>query len=412
MDQVRSMPKRKIAVFTGNRAEYGLQYPILKAVDAHPQLDYQLLVSGAHLDDNFGRTLDEIRSDGFRIDAEVKIEMCPDSKVSTANAIGSGVLAISRALETFMPDIVVVYADRFEGFAAVIASTQMNIPTAHVEGGDLTEGGALDDSVRHAMTKLAHLHFTTNQQATNRILAMGEEPWRVHTVGFPAIDLISEGRYASQGEVVERLSLDLARPIVIFTQHSVTTEFEEAAAQLDPSLSALRRLAARGVQIVVTYPNNDAGGRTIIAGLTALAGERVPGIQVHRSLGRSLYHGVLALARTAAVRVACMGNSSSGIKETPAFGCPTVNIGSRQDGRLRGRNVIDTGYDDDEIVAAVNRCLEDEVFRETCRTTDNPYYLGDAGKKIASVLADVPINQALLRKAMTLNGEVRDGWYR
>ena len=406
------MTKRKVAVFTGNRAEYGLQYPILKAIDKHPGLEYQLLVSGAHLDNNFGRTLDEIRLDGFRIDAEVKIEMDADSRISTAQAIGSGVLSISRVLDKFRPDIVVVYADRFEGFAAVIAATQMNIPTAHIEGGDLTEGGALDDSVRHAMTKLAHLHFTTNQQATNRILAMGEEAWRVHTVGFPAIDLIAEGRYASADEVVGSLALDLARPIVLFTQHSVTTEFEQASAQLLPSLSALRKLADRGVQIVVTYPNNDAGGRAIIARLAELKDASVPGIQFHRSLGRHLYHGVLALARNTEIKVACVGNSSSGIKETPAFGCPTVNVGSRQDGRLRGNNVIDTDYNDNEIADAIHCCLYDEAFRNVCRTTHNPYYLGNAGEKIATVLASVPINQALLRKAMTLKGETREGWYR
>ncbi len=406
------MNRRKVALFTGNRAEYGLQYPILKAVNEHPELDYQLLVSGAHLDNNFGHTLDEIRNDGFRIDAEVKIEMGVDSSISTAQAIGSGVLAISRALEKFRPDILVVYADRFEGFAAVIAATQMNIPTAHVEGGDLTKGGALDDSVRHAMTKLAHLHFTTNQQATNRILAMGEESWRVHTVGFPAIDLISEGRYALPEEVAERLCLDLARPIVLFTQHSVTTEFEQASAQVQESIKAMQTLATQGAQVVMTYPNNDAGGRTIIACFTTLEGALIPGIQIHRSLGRYLYHGVLALARDPAVKVTCAGNSSSGIKETPAFGCPTVNIGSRQDGRLRGDNVIDTGYDDQEIVAAITRCFQDKAFRKMCQISDNPYYLGDAGKKIARILATVPIDQTLLRKAMTLRGEIREGWYR
>ena len=222
------MSKRVIAVFTGNRAEYGLQFPILRAVDRHPDLKYRLLVSGAHLDANFGHTLDEIRNDGFHIDAEVRIEMDATSLFSTAQAIGSGVLAISQALADIKPDLMVVYADRFEGLAAVIAASQMNIPTAHVEGGDLTEGGALDDSVRHAMTKLSHLHFTTNEQATNRILGMGEEAWRVHTVGFPAIDLISEGRFAQRHEVEERLGLDLSRPVVLFTQHSVTTEFDQA----------------------------------------------------------------------------------------------------------------------------------------------------------------------------------------
>lgn len=406
------MKKRTLAIFTGNRAEYGLQFPILKAVDEHPELDYRLLVSGAHLDDNFGRTLDEIRDDGFRVDAEVKIEMNVDSSIATAQAIGSGVLSISRVLEKMSPDIMVVYADRFEGFAAVIAATQMNIPTAHIEGGDLTEGGALDDSVRHAMTKLSHLHFTTNQQATNRILAMGEEPWRVHTVGFPAIDLISEGRFASEREVVERLGLDLSSPIVLFTQHSVTTEFEDAAMQVAPSLEALRELAGEGVQILLTYPNNDAGGRAIISGLEKFCKAGLKGVQLHRSLGRSMYHGVLALARNPAIRVACVGNSSSGIKETPVFGCPTVNIGSRQQGRLRGNNVIDADYGRSEVGVAVRKCLYDEAFRNQCRTTDNPYYLGGAGKKVASALADAPLGQKLLRKAMTLRGERQNGWYR
>lgn len=406
------MTKRKVAIFTGNRAEYGLQYPILKAVDEHPKLDYKLLVSGAHLDSEFGRTLDEISNDGFRIDAEIKIEMGADSKISTAQAIGSGVIEVSRALEVARPDIVIVYADRFEGFSAVIAATQMNIPTAHIEGGDLTEGGALDDSVRHAMTKLAHLHFTTNQQATNRILAMGEEPWRVHTVGFPAIDLISEGCYGTPAEVVNNLSLDLARPVLLFTQHSVTTEFEMSVEQLEPSLLAIKSLAAEGVQIIITYPNNDAGGRGIISRLNSLKGESIPNIFIHQSLGRYLYHGVLALARDTQNKIACAGNSSSGIKESPAFGCPTVNIGSRQEGRLRGENVIDVGYDTQEIFDAVMRCFKDEDFRYKCRIANNPYYLGDAGKKIASVLANVPLNQKLLRKAMTLKGESLNGWFR
>lgn len=405
------MKKRKIAVFTGNRAEYGLQFPILKAIDAHPELEYQLLVSGAHLDDNFGHTLNEISQDGFSVSHEIKIEMDVDSTIATAQAIGSGVLSISKALNELKPDIMVVYADRFEGFAAVIAATQMNIPTAHIEGGDLTEGGALDDSVRHAMTKLSHLHFSTNQQATNRILGMGEELWRVHTVGFPAIDMISEGNYATADEIKESLNLDLTKPIVLFTQHSVTTEFEKAAEQIQPSIEALKQLAAEDVQVILTYPNNDAGGRTIIQSLNSCGYESIPNIQLHQSLGRYLYHGVISLARISDVKVACVGNSSSGIKETPVFGCPAVNIGSRQQGRLRGQNVIDAGYDKNNIVDMVKKCLFDKDFKELCHTTDNPYYLGDVGKKIASVLADTPLDQQLIRKVMTLKGGAKNGWY-
>lgn len=406
------MSLRTVAIFTGNRAEYGLQYPILRAVNKHPDLDYRLIVSGAHLDANFGRTLEEIRNDGFKIAAEVKIEMDAGSLFSTAQAIGSGIIEISKALAELKPDMMVVYADRFEGLAAVIASSQMNIPTAHIEGGDLTEGGALDDSVRHAMTKLSHLHFTTNQQATNRILGMGEEAWRVHTVGFPAIDLISEGRYAQSEEIVDRLGLDLSRPVVLFTQHSVTTEFDHAVSQLEPSLSALEQAAREGIQVILTYPNNDAGGRQIIERLEAFRDRKIPNTQVHRSLGRNLYHGVLALAKNPSVRIACVGNSSSGLKETPAFGCPTANIGSRQEGRLRGMNVFDAGYDSAEIGSAIRRCLFDEDFRQLCRTAENPYWLGDAGPKIAKVLAEVALDQSLIRKKMTLKGEIRDGWFR
>jgi len=406
------MKKRIIAIFTGNRAEYGLQYPIIRAVDAHPALDYKLLVSGAHLDPNFGNTLDEIRKDGFRIDGEVKIEMNAGSLLATTQAIGTGVMSISKILNELRPDMMVVYADRFEGFAAVIASTQMNIPTAHVEGGDLTEGGALDDSVRHAMTKLAHLHFTTNEQATNRILGMGEESWRVHTVGFPAIDLISDGCFATPIELVAKLGLDLSRPIVLLTQHSVTTEYEKVGFQFKSTLQAIEDMASKGVQIVITYPNNDAGGKTIIELLTKLSHRNLANIQIHKSLGRHVYHGLLALARDSSVKIVCVGNSSSGIKETPAFGCPTVNIGSRQEGRLRGVNVVDVEYDSFCIEKAMQKCFHDKSFRNLARNGKNPYYLGQAGDKIARVLATVPLDEKLIRKRMMLRGEKREDWYR
>jgi UDP-N-acetylglucosamine 2-epimerase len=172
------------------------------------------------------------------------------------------------------------------------------------------------------------------------------------------------------------------------------------------------RTGSRQASGAVYAALNDAGGRSIIATLAELEKKRLPNVQFHTSLGRSMYHGVLALAWDRKVRVACVGNSSSGIKETPVFGCPTVNIGSRQEGRLRGCNVIDAGYCAEAIVSSVERCLHDEAFRATAHATDNPYYLGGAGKKIADVLAEVPIGQKLLRKSMTLTGEVRSGWYR
>jgi UDP-N-acetylglucosamine 2-epimerase (non-hydrolysing)/GDP/UDP-N,N'-diacetylbacillosamine 2-epimerase (hydrolysing) len=280
----------------------------------------------------------------------------------------------------------------------MITGTQMNVPTAHIEGGDYTEGGALDDSVRHAMTKLAHLHFATNQQAVERILRLGEEPWRVFDVGQPSLDLIGAGIYATPAEVVDALGLDPARPVVLFCQHSVTTEFDQAAAQVRPSLEALARLAGEGYQVIITYPNNDAGGRQIVEELERLRG--TPGVTIAKSLGRHRFHGVLHLIGRGG-RGCFAGNSSAGIKETPAFGCPAVNIGSRQQGRLRADNVIDTPYDAGEIFTAIRRSVEDEDFRRRCATCVNPYGAGNAGPRIAEVLATVPIDARLVRKKMT-----------
>jgi len=391
--------KRKIAVFTGNRAEYGLLYPVLKAMAVHPCIDYYLLASGAHLQEDFGYTVQEIERDGLRVYAEVKIDMCADNLFATAQAIGSGILSLSRILRDLEPDMLLVYADRFEGFAAVITGTQMNIPTAHIEGGDITEGGALDDSVRHAMTKLSHLHFTTNEYAAERVRKLGEEPWRVFNVGFPAIDLISDGVYATAPELEERYGIDLGKPMVIFTQHSVTTEYEKAGEQVKPSLEAIKTLAKEGIQIIVTYPNNDAGGRMIITEIERLKEERLNNIFLYKSLGRYYYHGFLHLCG-GSYRGVCVGNSSSGIKETPAFGAPVVNIGSRQKGRLRAENVIDTGYNSKEIVAAIRKSLYDDEFRRQCSSCDNPYGMGNSGKKIVEILATIALNLKLLQKKM------------
>jgi len=392
------MTRRRIAVFTGNRAEYGLQYPILRALHGDPRVETFLLAGGAHLEENFGKTVAEIEHDGFQVYRQVEIRMAHDTLFATAQAIGTAILSLSAILDELRPDFLVVYADRYEGFAAMITGTQMNVPTAHIEGGDYTEGGALDDSVRHAMTKLAHLHFATNQQAVERILGLGEEPWRVFNVGQPALDLIAAGLFASPEQVCCELKLDRSRPIVLFCQHSVTTEFEQATRQVSPSLEALRRLAGEGWQVVATFPNNDAGGRHIIEEMKTLDG--IPGVVVRKSLGRHLFHGLLNVIGRVG-RGAFAGNSSAGIKETPAFGCPAVNIGSRQQGRLRATNVLDVPYDAQAIEAALRRSATDETFRHQCATCDNPYGAGNAGPKITEVLATIPINAELLRKRMT-----------
>ena len=394
------MQKRKIAIFTGNRAEYGMQYPIIKAIAKDKRFKYYLLVSGAHLDEKFGRTINEIENDGFDIYAKTDIFIKGDSLFDTAQAIGKGILNISKILKKIKPNVFIVYADRFESFAAMIAGTQMGIPTAHVEGGDITEGGALDDMVRHAMGKLAHIHFTTNEQASFRLKKMGEEPWRIFTAGLPAIDLIKEGKYASSKLLERKYNISVQRPLVVCTQHSIATEFKNAIRQVRPVLSALLRLDKEGVQVIMTFPNNDAGGIRIMREIERIIKHKKSSIQVFKSLGRFDYHGLLNICGRVG-RGVCVGNSSSGIKETAIFGCPVVNIGNRQKGRLRADNVIDVGYSEGQIYNAIKKCLEDENFRKKCSRCHNPYYRGGAGKKITGILAKIPLNLRLIQKKLT-----------
>ncbi|MHC4538580.1 MAG: UDP-N-acetylglucosamine 2-epimerase [Planctomycetota bacterium] len=390
--------RRKIAIFTGNRAEYGLQYPIISAIARHPKLEYYLFVGGAHLDEDFGYTKREIEEDGFTVWREIKAETKADDLLSTTQAIGHIILNLSEALSKLEPDVLVVYADRFEGFAAVIAGSQMGIPVAHIEGGDITKGGALDDYVRHSMTKLSHLHFTTNKEAARRIEKLGEEKWRIFNTGYPLIDLIKQKKFATLQEIQQKLPLDVEEPIIILTQHSITTELEDVTLQIRPSLEALEFYSRKGVQVIITYPNNDAGGRRIIKEVERVS--KRSNIIVVPHLGRHLYHGILNLCGKEGLGV-CVGNSSSGIKETPAFGCPFVHIGSRQEGRLRSTNIIDTGYDKDQVVKAIEKSLFDRKFREECRKCKNPYGKGDAGKNIAETLANIRIDRNLIQKEMT-----------
>jgi UDP-hydrolysing UDP-N-acetyl-D-glucosamine 2-epimerase len=403
--------KRLVAVFTGNRAEYGLQFPILMAIKKNPSLNYRLIVTGAHLDSEFGQTVKEIKKDGFNVHAKIKLKNVQESQSSTALYISQIINDLSKELKKIKPDIFLVYADRFEGLAAIITSTQMNIPTAHVEGGDITQGGALDDSVRHAMTKLSHFHFTTNKEAKNRILSMGEEKWRVFNVGFPGIDLFKSSLYATKQELLKKYNINHIDPIILFTQHSVTTEFQKAKKQLEPSIQALMELSKNKVQILITYPNNDVGGKLIKNTINKLNIRKKNNINILQSMGRYNYHGVIALCKTHGTKVVCVGNSSSGIKETPFFGCPTVNIGSRQLGRLRASNVIDVDYNKKQILSAIKKCIYDKKFILKCKKTKNPYGGGNSGKLIAKILNTIDLDQEkVLRKKMTLKGIIKRGW--
>jgi UDP-hydrolysing UDP-N-acetyl-D-glucosamine 2-epimerase len=394
--------KKRIAIFTGNRAEYGLQVPILRAISDHPGLEYYLIVSGAHLDPVFGLTVKEIENDGFTIHEKIDIGNGGTDLISTSEIIGNAIIKLTKVIKKCKPDIFLVYADRFESFAAAIASSQTNTITAHVEGGDVTEGGALDDNVRHAMTKLSHLHYVTNKDSYNRIKAMGEEDWRIELAGYPAIDLIENNEFISEGDICNHIDIDINKPILIFTQHSVTNKFQLVEKQLISSIEGIKKVSKeRDIQCIFTYPNNDAGGIEIFETINAHA-KNIKNSIVRESLGRRLYWGLLNLSKDPKKNIICIGNSSSGIKETATFNCPTINIGTRQNGRLRSTNIIDCDYNDGQIYMAIKKCLDDEIFKAICATSINPYGLGGAGERIASHLGKIELNDKLLTKKMTI----------
>ncbi|MGR3512522.1 MAG: UDP-N-acetylglucosamine 2-epimerase [Paracoccaceae bacterium] len=381
------MTTKRIGVFTGSRSEYGLLVPVMRAIAYRDGLE-MLVISG---DPTPG-------TPEFPIAAHVPITRADETPGSTPRAIGQGVLGLTEAFDDLALDALVIYGDRFEAFAAMIAATQRGLATAHIEGGDLTQGGTLDDVVRHAMSKLAHLHFPTNAAAADRLRAMGEEDWRITTAGFPPIDLIEAGDYASPKEVAATLGLDPKAPILLFTQHPISTEPQAATADIARCMEALDGFADTA-QIILTHPNGDVGSAAIVAALDRFK-VRHPSTILYPTLGRRLYHGVLNMIGRG--QGACLGNSSSGLKETPAFHCPAIDIGPRQNGRLRGANVLHVDSDASAIRDAIRTALTDKSFRAEVRAAPNPYGQGNAGATIAQVLADADLHAPRLIQKQTL----------
>ncbi len=384
-------------LFTGNRAEFALQVPIIRAIKEHKNLDYYLVVSGAHLEKAYGKTINEIKKEQLEIKYQLKIEIVGEDLFSTTKVIGESIVKLTKLIKSIKPDMFLVYGDRFETFAAAIASSQTNTVTCHVEGGDITQGGAMDDSIRHAISKLSHLHFVTNNQSMKNLLSMGEEKWRVHNVGYTGMDLIKQKEYLCSKEIKTKLKIDLSKPIIVFTQHSVTNKYEMASKQFQPSILAIKKFVKEyDAQCIIIYPNNDAGSKKIISKILQLSSSR--NFFLFKSLDRKVYWGLLALAKYKKYKIICLGNSSSGIKDAPAFGCPVINIGTRQEGRLRAHNVIDCDYNEKQIYNAIMKGFFDSKFREYSKTPPNPYGTGNAGKKIASILAKSKKDDILLTK--------------
>lgn len=383
------MNLRSVTVVTGTRAEFGILTPILVELRRSKDLELHIIATGMHLSEVHGYTLKDIERSGFRVDEVVDMSPCDDSEASMAKALGKGIIGVTEAFERINPDIVLVLGDRSEAFAGAIAGAYTNRVVVHVHGGEVTKG-CIDESIRHAVTKLAHVHFPATRDGAERIIKLGERRANVHVVGAPALDVILNVAKSTPEEVAKELGLDLTKPIILAVQHPVTTQADEAADQMRVTLAAL---VALHEQTVLLYPNNDAGGIRMIKVIER--SNFPPYIRTYPSLPQKQYLGLMA---TAAVMV---GNSSSGIIEAPSFGLPFVNIGMRQEGRLRGDNVIDVPHDRDAIVEAVRKALHDKAFREKVSKRRNPWGDGKAAKRIVKLLSELEITEELLQKQIT-----------
>jgi len=377
---------RSIGVVSVSRSDYGHLRPVLAAIRSAPDLALRLFVGGMHLAPAFGLTVREIETDGWSVAERVEMLDGDDSPEGVARAIGRGTAGFARAYARQRPSLLLLLGDRFEMLAAATAALPFGLPVAHLHGGEVTEG-AMDNQIRHAITKLAHLHLTSAEEHTRRIVAMGEEAWRVHTVGAPGLDRFRGMMLLSRAELARQLGLPSEGRWLLVTFHPVTLEYERTGEHVDELLAALDKVDAA---LAITYPNADTGGRLIIDRLEEFAARR-PRARLVPSLGEQAYVSLLRHAD------AMVGNSSSGLIEAPSFGLPVVNIGSRQRGRLRGPNVIDVGEHRDEILAAIARALAPGL-KERLAAAPNPYGDGQAAPRILRVLRETPLDRRLIQK--------------
>lgn len=383
------MKRRKISVLTTSRADYGLLYWLIEGIRRDKALSLQLIVTGSHLSKAFGYTLGQIRKDGFRPAALVPLLPKDDSGLAAATALARGTEGFAKAFARLKPDILVMLGDRLELLSAASAAVALRVPIAHIHGGESSEG-VLDEQVRHAVSKLSHLHFTAAQPYRRRLLQMGEDPRRVFNVGAPGLEYIRKTNFLGRAELERRIGLPLSSPLALVTLHPGTlAQNGKPDRTLESLLGAVDRADLRAV---FTYANADAGGRSLNKRIESYVARRKDRAAAVASLGQQ---GYLSLMRLCDVVV---GNSSSGIIETPALKRPTVNIGGRQDGRLRAPSVIDCPGTPAAIAKALARALS-PGFRRTRCTGKSPYGAGGVASRIIRVLKSTPLGSGLLRKS-------------
>ncbi len=376
---------KKVAVFTGTRAEYGLLYWLLKLLEAEDEVDLQLFVGGTHLSHEFGHTIDQIIADGLPITAKLDFLLSADTPVAIAQSLALTVTSTAEAIDEHKPDIIVILGDRYEAFGVAQAALISQVPIAHIHGGEITEG-AIDDAIRHSLTKLSHLHFTSTECYRQRVIQLGENPEHVFNVGAPGIDSINQYELLTREQLCNYFNGQLTMPYFVVTYHPVTLCVDGAIEAFTNMLNILEKL--QGYQMIISYPNADTFGRKIIELLKEFQLRLQDRVFLVKSMGHLRY---LSAMKHASVVI---GNSSSGIIEAPSFRVPTVNVGDRQKGRLASDSVLHCKESKNDITEAIEYALSAE-FKNIIKHAVNPYGNGGASKKIAQKLTTTSFDKLI-----------------
>lgn len=378
---------RKLLVLTGKRGGYGAMKPMLRLLDDDPEFALQLVVTDQHVSERFGGTASEVEKE-FVIAAKVDMAQEDGSARGRARALARCAMKMTDVLQTLCPEMCLLYGDRGEVLATAMTATALGLPICHIQGGDVS--GSLDDNMRHAITKLAHLHFASTEASAERIAQMGEEAWRIHVVGDSHVDAIVAGDYLAPAVVAKTLGLDLDAPVIVILQHSETTAPERSYQQMRETLLAVRDTKQRAV---VVHPCSDQGYEGVVQAIEEIA--KPPQFQSHLNLEAPVFWGLMNIASV------MVGNSSAGLIEAPYFALPAVNVGRRQEGRQHAENVIQAGHDRSKIAVALETAMSDAQFRAKVDRCSRPFGDGTAAQRIVAVLRDTESDDRLLVKRMT-----------
>jgi|WetSurMetagenome_2_1015567.scaffolds.fasta_scaffold105394_2 GDP/UDP-N,N'-diacetylbacillosamine 2-epimerase (hydrolysing) len=381
--------KRKILAITGARSDYDLMTPVYELLDKDASFEFSILVSGAHLSKKYGMTESYIKKDGFHIEDRVFNLQDSDKRIARAISLGNQIVGFAKVFECVKPHIILVAGDREEALSTTATAAYMSIPTAHFFGGDITQDGNVDNSIRYAASKLAHIHFPVMEAHKETLLKLGEDDWRIFVTGSPALDKFIQTPEIGLKELSKKINFNITDgKYLMLIQHPVISEVENQAAYIKKTLDAV---VESGYKCLINYPNSDAGNFAIIKAYKEYS-VKFPQLFLFTNLERNTYVNLMRHA-------SCMlGNSSSGICEAPSLGLPVVNIGTRQRGRIHAENVIFTGYNKNEILKAIQKSITDKVYIAKVKKVKNPYGDGHSSEKIVRILKKIKLDHKLIYK--------------